>query len=688
MRRSVLSAVFAAGLSLVACSDQPTEAGPGAIAPPLAVTTSTCSEPVTPSDITGRIDQLFPSGPLRTSAQSRFKSIPDKTTKTTGTSARDKAFLLIDFILQNYYAGNLIDGTSLDKVLQLITALHCYVGLTPPAFPTTTSGSDIVVRVLFPNVAFDFSTPEGRAGLRGGAGAVTTAMGGVIVTISDLPDQPPPLRTSLDQYPRFYLFHGTTATGAAVVFNEDVIAATCLRAGFFFGSTGNLRLAHNVGPNFGDVEVLPSSAVLPTGVTCPDEPDEIGSTGGGVEGRFTWAKRLFLPNELHAASVVVEETKVGGTTRKFSEFGIVDQTSNPARLSIVDADGNPTSGSVTGPGTVYVKAASRNGTEIQHVPVDFDGTEVPTNEDGIAAFNWTTATPGATLTVTVANEVPPESNEGQGCLGAIPEHQPEDPYRPFVCFTPSSVVFSAVVAFGFESGEPAWTPTGFWSSSTLKGPTGAPLTNTASPALVTTVGDALPTPFAGSFSAWYGQELTGNYIGTQAGNNLGGTSTEPNFGSLVSPLFTVPDVPGIELRFRTWWEIESVNPTTFDLMQVRLNAGGAPGAGTLLRQLNPTTDPGTSSSALPYTSAGFNTAPAWKEIAVDLSAYRGQTAHLRFVFSTGDILYNGFRGWIVDEVLVLDATGLAPPVLLKLSPVQGSASTIDPNTVPARTWRP
>jgi len=225
------------------------------------------------------------------------------------------------------------------------------------------------------------------------------------------------------------------------------------------------------------------------------------------------------------------------------------------------------------------------------------------------------------------------------------------------------VTFTAPAAettFGFEATEAAWTGGGFWNRNGFSG-----LSNLAYPTFVSTfnhaqdvVGGSLPSPFAGSFSAWYGQPETGNYIGTQDVDEpgSGGMSTGPNSGSFVSPQFQVPDVAGVQLTLKTWWEIESVNPHNFDVMDIVVHP--ATGTDAVLR-LNPTTDPADANrTAKPYTSGGFNTAPVWQDVAISLEAYRGQTVQLRLEFDTIDSQYNGFRGWIVDQVRI----GAPPPV--------------------------
>ncbi len=439
MRRSALSAVLAATLSLFACSDQPTEAPTGT----LPITRSPASLVVcTAAGIQAQIDALFPAGGLRTSAQAQFSSIPKAVDKATGTAARDKTIAIVDFLLTTYYAGQLTGGLStatFDQVLDLIKSLYCFAGLASPDLPSTTGGSDVVVVLVSPgDPTTTVVTPSEHA-------AVTIPKGGVsqptLVAISLLPDDPPPLRTSLDQYPLFYHFSGTTATGP-VTFTLDVTAGVCLRDNIAVPDA-NLRLAHNVGPLFGDVEILPRPASVP-GLDCTDlgSGGLSGSMGSWGENRFAWAKKLLLPAELHAASVALVTLGVGGTTKKFSEFGVVEPGSNPGKLSIVTQSGAPASGNVSGSGTVYVKAASGNGTPIRDVPVDFDGTIVLTNGSGIAAFEWTEAEPGASLRATVPNEA--------SCPAIPPEATPA--YRPRVCFTPSSVTFTTNTLVDYGSG--------------------------------------------------------------------------------------------------------------------------------------------------------------------------------------------------------------------------------------------
>jgi hypothetical protein len=57
---------------------------------------------------------------------------------------------------------------------------------------------------------------------------------------------------------------------------------------------------------------------------------------------------------------------------------------------------------------------------------------------------------------------------------------------------------------------------------------------------------------------------------------------------------------------------------------------------------------------IPFTSGGFNAPPVWRTAYADLSAFAGVNIRLVFTFDTVDGLYNGFRGWLIDDVVVSD----------------------------------
>lgn len=181
---------------------------------------------------------------------------------------------------------------------------------------------------------------------------------------------------------------------------------------------------------------------------------------------------------------------------------------------------------------------------------------------------------------------------------------------------------------------------------------------------------ALPQALQGQVSYWYGDVTQGNFIGERdqdgSVNDDGGLSVSEHQGGLVSPSIDLSEesVP-LALSFRAWWEIESVNPNEngFDLMMVQVSTDGGSSFENLAR-LNPLADPESSleRDAIPYSNAGFNAPPVnAQQEPISLDAYAGESdVVLRFVFSTEDELYNGFRGWVLDDVVISRTEGSFP----------------------------
>lgn len=172
----------------------------------------------------------------------------------------------------------------------------------------------------------------------------------------------------------------------------------------------------------------------------------------------------------------------------------------------------------------------------------------------------------------------------------------------------------------------------------------------------------IPNAYAGMYCAWYGQESTGSFIGSPSPGQSelsGGTSTSSNMGYMISPEINLTSLNEASLSFWTWFEIESVNPNEYgyDIMEIFVMETG--GTETSLGRLNPYSDPILDDrAALPFTSGGFNKAPIWVQTEYNLTDFVGQTIQLKFEFRTVDGLYNGFRGWFVDNVLVTDKAPL------------------------------
>lgn len=169
----------------------------------------------------------------------------------------------------------------------------------------------------------------------------------------------------------------------------------------------------------------------------------------------------------------------------------------------------------------------------------------------------------------------------------------------------------------------------------------------------------LPDAPSGHFSYWYGKSDTGSYINKQSTNDFllsGGTSKTSHHGELISPAINLIDTNKPTLFFKTWWEIEATlsNRDGFDQMTIWISTDGK-GSFEELRQLNPLFSPvGNNIEDKPFSSAGFDQPPVWVEESVDLSAYKDQVIHIKFQFDTKDALSNGFRGWLIDDIAIID----------------------------------
>lgn len=453
------------------------------------------------------------------------------------------------------------------------------------------------------------------------------------------------------------------------------------------------------------------------------------STGGSFQGMLadlregnlrSAARRLgamLSPTPLHAARFI--DLGGGGFTLELSDF----QFALPAKMTIVAGTDDQTAA----PGSMLsvspaVAITDLGGEPVMGARVTFstaDGSAAPTGvvtsttpavgDSGIARTGWTIR--GTTGVNTL-------HASGRGIAGADYNGPRDgvDPFQPIqthfdgygassdpafgksVLVRTGSVDLHAhglVLDTGFEPDDASWPAgqlVGYWHVSALTG-----VSNAAYPLLVNlgagdNSGGALPAPFD-AHALWFAVETganAGNYAGPLAPTGqAGGTSLSVHAGTASSPVFLVPDVANaVRLTFRSWFEIESVNSANFDVMEVIVQDLDAGTSATLLR-LNPAVDPG-GNARTPLTSGGFDLPPVWQSMSVDLSAYKGRHVALQFSFDTRDVLYNGFRGWIVDDVAVRTFTAAgAATTRIPLRRAEAPRAAGAPlESVPARVWHP
>ncbi len=202
----------------------------------------------------------------------------------------------------------------------------------------------------------------------------------------------------------------------------------------------------------------------------------------------------------------------------------------------------------------------------------------------------------------------------------------------------------------------------------LNGPQSICLLNPSiHPDLITIPGPVpgcLPAANSGTRAWWFGGDARGSFLGDEAplpqDSKTGGTSVVGKLGTLTTPSFPATSAEG-RVQFYAWREIESQNPSGFDLMEIV--AIDVAGNETRIVKLNPLTDPPWHASDRHYAS-GYNAFlnesavptdpfanPVWKLYTVALPA---GTVRVKFSFSAVDGFYNGFRGWLIDDVQVND----------------------------------
>lgn len=186
----------------------------------------------------------------------------------------------------------------------------------------------------------------------------------------------------------------------------------------------------------------------------------------------------------------------------------------------------------------------------------------------------------------------------------------------------------------------------------------------------------LPDPAQGNYAYWYGNGVAGSFLNkeasllTEEGQPVetrlnGGTSSQAYYGTLTSPVIDLSTTQKpISLSFKTWWEIESVNPSSrgYDAMDVEVSVNGE--EFKKLARLNPLSDPQTDYNrwSIPFSNFGFNLAPQFaQQEAISLDEYAGQSnVKIRFKFDTVDQYYNAYRGWIIDDIVIQNQPGTFP----------------------------
>ncbi len=256
-----------------------------------------------------------------------------------------------------------------------------------------------------------------------------------------------------------------------------------------------------------------------------------------------------------------------------------------------------------------------------------------------------------------------------------------------VSVTGSSAVVNTSFFDNMESGTNGWTSTGFWHQET--NPELVSIISGINPELVSLPDNGyLPSAYSGSTVWWYGENSTGTFIGSDYYTNIcdnityyyyngdcqnpkgGGTSYAANTGDLISPTIDLTGVANSSLTFMSWYEIEGFDVDRYDMMYVYISTDGGV-TYTQLGAINPINDVD-GETFKSYSSGGLGLPGVWISQYFDISDYASSQTVIKFTFNTIDNLYNGFRGWIIDDVMVGTTGAAITPTIEAVAPSTGA----------------
>ena len=194
---------------------------------------------------------------------------------------------------------------------------------------------------------------------------------------------------------------------------------------------------------------------------------------------------------------------------------------------------------------------------------------------------------------------------------------------------------------------------------------------------------------------WFGDKATGTYSDT--GDN---TSSQAVCGKAITPVIDLTNNAFPVLKFDSWFEVETVDVAQYEYDQMKVGfiipkaKNGGKDEVTIyntngdaitvntnqyytLDMLNPYNEPDVQDAEVPYSSAGDGILPVWKQYTVNAAGLAGYKVKFVFNFESEDDLFNGFRGWGVDNVTVDENQSTSiemPPMVPTVDTVSGVVS--------------
>src|ERR1051326_3354503 len=260
--------VCAAALFLAGCSESPVSSGgtaTSAIEPPSRILASVAPPAVCPSVASSQatVDSLLPQ--LCSPGQGRRGKAQGYSNKIVqarrnGDTALEQTYVdsLVNYTLQNYYAGNLIGGQGTDtqtRVLNFFYALYCASSISPIPDLSGIFNAQNTVLIRNTTPTTEVIDPLKNAAVNVDQGDVPDTVDGqpFFGTFVSVYRTTNPLPTSLDWYGLDGYKQGAFEFSAnpPVTFTSPVLAGVCITYdNSIVTSRSDLRIAHQVQPGY------------------------------------------------------------------------------------------------------------------------------------------------------------------------------------------------------------------------------------------------------------------------------------------------------------------------------------------------------------------------------------------------------------------------------------------------------
>ena len=308
MRRPSLITVLLAGVILAACSERVTQQST------MKVEGGTIASVVSDDSLRKLIGVLFFEADAPTAQFDQMLGLLRRTEPPPDIpGAQALAAEIVNLTIGLFKSGGLKNPTDPNlpqNVLTFGNGILELVGL-PPGLTLAALDPDGAAAVITPESPNTTVLTETQfSGVQVNTGQVPQT---TLITVTRLPNSPPPLLTPLAQFPFFYEF----TASPPVQFTSDVVVGVCQPNGIFIPNPARLRLAHNIAPfTPGSIEILPL-------VNAPFLDCTLAqfSRAGFAAPILKELAALVTPTPLYAT---VATAGLGGTAKKFSPFGAVD----------------------------------------------------------------------------------------------------------------------------------------------------------------------------------------------------------------------------------------------------------------------------------------------------------------------------------------------------------------------------